>query len=989
MLGSLRLRRGDDDVAVTRPKSRGLLGLLLARANHPVSGEQLVEELWSGRPPSSARGALRVHATHLRHALAAADDGTRPDRLTAGAAGYRLAVSTEEMDALAFERAFRTAREAADAGASHEVRELLGGALSWWRGIPYADLTDFAPLAAEAVRLAEVRASALELLADAFLALGRPEDAVDLLTGPVHDDPVRESFTERLMLALYRSGRAFDALRAFSRLREALDEQLAVEPGPAVRRLEESIVVRRPELDLADASKRPTTVSVLDALPIVGRRREIAAIERAWDHLDDARPGLVLVSGPAGIGKTTLVHGATRRMEAEGAHVLVGHCDPEPSSDYEPIPQLVRAALALLDPEDRHDPLLGELGRLVPDEAGRLPSPPPTVDPSTGRLRLFTAVTALFEAVGPAPIVLVAEDLHWAGSDAFALLRHLLHSSRGSMVVVVTYRDDELDPGSPAVQAMAQGRLADPDVAIGLDGLDAGELSALVRAWGVEQHRRHMLASIDELHDLTAGNPMFVRAVLREVGESSEMPALDTLAPGGIRALVERGLARLPIASRSTLAVAAVLGREFSVALLTATAGIDEVDALAAIDHALSTRILVETELVDHFAFSHLVVRNTIYSATTTARRARLHLRAGEALADGLDGDPEGRAAECARHFLAALPLGDPGRAASWARAAGREATQRFAHADAISWYRRAVELAEPARWSSRDTAAALLELAAALDENGERNEARARFVDAAEMARTAGDHLLFADAAIGATPRYVTVYDFEPTQRALVDEALERVGTDRRRLAALLCCASAGRYYQEPGDKPYAIRALALARESDDPEIRATGLLTYHRYLTHDPSATEERLSLSRELLAICQAAGLDELTGRAARAVLIDLLGLGYLDDFDRELDVLSVYADEHGAPADIYWVSAFHATRRLMIDPWGEAEELVRAARRIGRELQQDDAEGAFILHSFALRYQQGRAREVTGGLETPESGHPRILAGLSLLAAALVA
>jgi hypothetical protein len=256
-------------------------------------------------------------------------------------------------------------------------------------------------------------------------------------------------------------------------------------------------------------------------------------------------------------------------------------------------------------------------------------------------------------------------------------------------------------------------------------------------------------------------------------------------------------------------------------------------------------------------------------------------------------------------------------------------------------------------------------------------------------MARTAGDHLLFADAAIGATPRYVTVYDFEPTQRALVDEALERVGTDRRRLAALLCCASAGRYYQEPGDKPYAIRALALARESDDPEIRATGLLTYHRYLTHDPSAAEERLSLSRELLAICQAAGLDELTGRAARAVLIDLLGLGYLDDFDRELDVLSVYADEHGAPADIYWVSAFHATRRLMIDPWGEAEELVRAARRIGRELQQDDAEGAFILHSFALRYQQGRAREVTGGLETPESGHPRILAGLSLLAAALVA
>ena len=418
------------------------------------------------------------------------------------------------------------------------------------------------------------------------------------------------------------------------------------------------------------------------------------------------------------------------------------------------------------------------------------------------------------------------------------------------------------------------------------------------------------------------------------------------------------------------------------------TAEISEHEALAVIDDALAAKLVVETDQIDRFAFSHPLVRNTIYSGITASRRARLHLRAGEILnGDGAHGAE--RRAECARHLVAALPLGDGGVAAAATREAGHEASERFADTDAIGWYRRAAELGAEAGWTDQQVGATLLELGAALDQSGQRVEARATYLEAAEHARAVDDGALLADAAIGSTPRYVTVYDFLPSQRALVDEALEHVGSDGRRLAWLLCCASAGRYYEEPGDKPYAVRALALARESDDPEIRATGLLTYHRWLTHDPRALDERLTFSRELLSICRTEHLDELAGRASRTYLIDLMGIGRLDDFDRELEALAEFAHSNRAPADIYWVSAFRATRRLMIDPWGEAEELVRVARRIGRELQQDDAEGAFILHSFTLRYEQGRAREVTSGLETPASGHPRILAGLSLLAAALVA
>ena len=111
------------------------------------------------------------------------------------------------------------------------------------RGMAEALLRD------EAVRLEQQWLGAVELLADAYLVLDRPRDLCDLLPGVVATHPLRESLTERLMLALYREGRQADALRAFSRLREALDSELGVEPGPSICALEEAIIVKRSDLD--------------------------------------------------------------------------------------------------------------------------------------------------------------------------------------------------------------------------------------------------------------------------------------------------------------------------------------------------------------------------------------------------------------------------------------------------------------------------------------------------------------------------------------------------------------------------------------------------------------------------------------------------------------------------------------------------------------------------------------------------------------------
>jgi DNA-binding SARP family transcriptional activator len=974
-------------VPIARPKSRGLLALLLVRANHGVATDQLIDELWVHDPPLSAESAFRVHLSFLRKALRGRDDtGHGPIEATAG--GYRISVGIDSVDVLAFEAALREARAASAAGAPMETVSVLEHALACRRGPAYSDLQDLEPLRDEAVRLEHQWLTAVELLADAYLALDRPRDVCELLPEVIALHPLRESLTERLMLSLYREGRQADALRAFSQLREALDGELGVEPNPSVRALEEAIILQRGDLDPVYRAHPRTRLELRETDAFVGRRREIDSIARVWEQALDGEPRLVLIAGPAGIGKSALAEHVAQRGAEAGARVIIGICDPDPASDYEPLPQLIRAMVGVASTDLLARPLLGELVRLAPDLAERLPEVTPPVDASAGRHRLFVAVDELLAGItAVAPVLIVAEDLHWSGPDALALLGHLMRNGTGRLMVVATYRDDEAEAGTPLADALSRGRLARPDAAVSLRGLDTAELQALVQATASEDLRRRAMGRLSELHDVTMGNPLFAREVLRELAEEGDQVTVAEVAPGGVRSVVARRLVRLTPATRSLLAAAAVLGREFSLEMLALTTGISEARALDAVEAVLAARLFDETDVLDHFTFSHPLFRNTIYNTTPASRRARLHLQAGRALESVPS--TSARSAELARHFLAALPLGDAARAAEYAQRAGDEAADAFANAEAATWYRRAVELAADAGWDHRREATALLALGECLERSGQRDDARRAFVEAAAQAKQAEDAQLMADVAIAATPRYIALDDFHATHTALVDDALAAAVADPRRQAWLLSSASASHYYEDRGDEMYAKQALALARQWPDPEVQAAGLVTHHRWLTHDAAAASDRLALSRELKTLCREQRLDRLVGGACRNLLVDLLEVGRLDEFDDELDEFADLADKHGLPADLYWLSALRATRALMRAPDAYAEELVRAAHTLGRSLQQWDAEGTFVLQMFALRYQQDRLREVRAGLEAPAPLYPRVVAGVALLAAALVA
>jgi DNA-binding SARP family transcriptional activator len=217
-------------VEVPGGKPRALLARLLLDAGRVVPAAALVEALWGEVPPPSAPKVLQAHVSALRKVLGPEAIETRPP-------GYALRGATSDL--VRFEELTERAREESDPAAR---AQLLGEALALWRGDPLAEFRR-EPFAEEAAaRLAELRLEALAQRIDADLQLGRHEALVGELSGLVASAPLRERLREQLMLALYRSGRQADALHVYREGRATLVDELGIEPGPELQRLEQAIL---------------------------------------------------------------------------------------------------------------------------------------------------------------------------------------------------------------------------------------------------------------------------------------------------------------------------------------------------------------------------------------------------------------------------------------------------------------------------------------------------------------------------------------------------------------------------------------------------------------------------------------------------------------------------------------------------------------------------------------------------------------------------
>ncbi|MEV6574404.1 AfsR/SARP family transcriptional regulator [Streptomyces sp. NPDC051577] len=252
VLGALAVRENGISITPTAPKPRQVLALLALHADQVVPVSALIEELWGGLPPRSARTTLQTYVLQLRALIATAlegGDGTRTpkDVLVTLPGGYLLSSGGGTSDVREFERLSGMGYRAVDAGDHPGGARLLREALALWSGPAFADVQGGVQLDMEIRRLEETRLCALDQRIEADLRLGRHRELLAELTVLASRYRTHENLHGQFMLALHRSGRRGEALDVYQRLRTTLVRDLGLEPSGALRRLQRSILMAGPE----------------------------------------------------------------------------------------------------------------------------------------------------------------------------------------------------------------------------------------------------------------------------------------------------------------------------------------------------------------------------------------------------------------------------------------------------------------------------------------------------------------------------------------------------------------------------------------------------------------------------------------------------------------------------------------------------------------------------------------------------------------------
>jgi predicted ATPase/DNA-binding SARP family transcriptional activator len=301
VLGPLEVVGNGRRLNLGGPRQQAVLASLLVHADQTVTPERLVDWLWDEAPPETAQKTIQVYVSRLRKLLPNGAIERHPG-------GYALRLDGHRFDLRQFEHDAEEGRSALAAGDHQEAADLLRHALSLWRGPALAGLGSEA-LVREAERLEELRLQTLEDRLEADLACGQHRDLVGELQALVAEHPLRQRLTAHLMLALYRSGRASEALEVYRKTRRLLVDELGLEPGEELRALERAILRADPALELPTIA--PSNLPA-QATPLLGRERELGEV---LELLREKR--LLTLTGPGGVGKTRLAQQAASELADE------------------------------------------------------------------------------------------------------------------------------------------------------------------------------------------------------------------------------------------------------------------------------------------------------------------------------------------------------------------------------------------------------------------------------------------------------------------------------------------------------------------------------------------------------------------------------------------------------------------------------------------------------------------------------------------------
>jgi DNA-binding SARP family transcriptional activator len=911
VLGPLEVVEGGRALELGGLKQRALLACLLLDANRVVSTDRLVDALWEDDPPETARKALQVYVSQLRKLVG-------PGRLLTKPPGYLLRVEEGELDLERFERLVG-AGEYADASAL-------------WRGPPFAEFPRAGFAQADIARLEELRLSSLEEHLHDDLAAGRHTELVGELEGLVRVWPLRERLRAQLMLALYRSGRHAEALDTYQDGRRRLVDELGIEPSRELRDLQQAILRQDAVLDFVAPARRAHEA---ERGVFVGRDRELEELAAGLDDALGGRGRLFLLIGEPGIGKSRLAEEVCDRARARGALVLVGRCwEASGAPAYWPWLQALRGYLRDTDPGVLGRQLgagASEVAQILPELHSILPGlgGPASVDAEAARFRSFDATVEFFRnAAHDRPLLLFLDDLHAADAPSLLLLQFLAREVRSMRVLVIgACRDVDPVPGRQLAAMLAEVGREPATTRLALRGLSEDAVGEYIAATAGAPDSPDLAAT---LYEETEGNPFFL-------GETVRLLAVEGgfAIPQSVRDVIERRLSHLGEECNRLLVLASVLGREFELAALVRMGAVGEDELLETLDEALAARVVTDVPgAPNRLRFAHVLIRDTLYDALSTARRVRLHRLAVEALED-LYGEESGpHLAELAHHATAGS---DFAKALVCARQAGGLALSQLAFEEAARLLRAALdslELAQPG--DDRQRCELLLSLGEAEIRAGNSAASKEVFLQAAGIARTLSLSRELARAAAGYGGRIV--YARAGSDRRLVpllEEALAAVGDEDIELRVRLLARLAGALRDEPRrDRRDSLsrEAVELARRTGDDSALAYAL-DGRAAAIFGPDTVEECVALGTDLCEVAARIDDPERVGYGHIHRFIALLQAGEIAAAEAALAAAQALTTEHRQASHLWQVVAGQAMVAIAKGRLAEGEELSRHAREIG--------------------------------------------------------
>jgi DNA-binding SARP family transcriptional activator/tetratricopeptide (TPR) repeat protein len=519
-----------------------------------------------------------------------------------------------------------------------------------------------------------------DLLSAVRARAGDTLGAVQAARRRIQLQPLEETGYRTLMLLQADLGDRAGAVGTYHHCASVLERDLGVAPAPVTRQAFQRLITDGAPDGASPVAVEPAPRSGVAAVRLVGRSQELALLGQLWRNAASGAPGLVVIRGGAGVGKSRVASEIATMAGLRGAVVVSSQCFGTsgrlalaPVADWLRHP-VVLAASATLDAAWR-----GEVGRLVPAE-GRGAGAGAMVD-GWQRHRFFEGLARALMAVGR-PMLLVLDNMQWCDQETLAFITFFLGLAADTPVLVVgTRRDDAADDDAEmaawTVRMRATGLLTE----LSLSPLDAAGTARLAEAIC---GRPPPAAEADLLHAATGGFPLYIVEAMRGRADAGGSPLPD----GDLTAMLRKRLEQASAAAREVAGLAAAVGRDFTLDLLTEASDLNAGAVVGAVDELWRRRIMGEYR--DGYDFSHDLLRETAYTLISPPKRWLLHRRVAQALELLHPDDADSVSAQLAEQYARGGRLA---RAAGYYRQAAEIAAARFAHAEAIRLHSAALSI--------------------------------------------------------------------------------------------------------------------------------------------------------------------------------------------------------------------------------------------------------------------------------------------------------